>query len=323
MERILVIGANGQIGSELVEALAEIHGEENVIAGDIGARSLAGAQRYETLDVLDSTRLAQVIDSNGITQVYQLAALLSVTGEQAPLRAWTLNMNGLLNILEIARERTAAGKPLRVFWPSSIAAFGPHTPAVETPQLTVMDPTTIYGISKQAGERLCEYYFSKYGVDVRSIRYPGIISYKSPPGGGTTDYAIAIFHAACRDETYHCFLGPETTLPMIYMPDAIRATIELMSAPAEQIHVRSSYNVAGVSFNPRQLGEAIRKRKPEFRIDYRPDHRQAIADSWPHSLDDTYARADWGWKPTIGLQQMVDDMLLHIGKTIRQCSHAA
>ena len=323
MERILVIGANGQIGSELVEALAEIHGEENVIAGDIGARSLAGAQRYETLDVLDSTRLAQVIDSNGITQVYQLAALLSVTGEQAPLRAWTLNMNGLLNILEIARERTAAGKPLRVFWPSSIAAFGPHTPAVETPQLTVMDPTTIYGISKQAGERLCEYYFSKYGVDVRSIRYPGIISYKSPPGGGTTDYAIAIFHAACRDETYHCFLGPESTLPMIYMPDAIRATIELMSAPAEQIHVRSSYNVAGVSFNPRQLGEAIRKRKPEFRIDYRPDHRQAIADSWPHSLDDTYARADWGWKPTIGLQQMVDDMLLHIGKTIRQCSHAA
>ena len=323
MERILVIGANGQIGSELVEALAEIHGEENVIAGDIGARSLAGAQRYETLDVLDSTRLAQVIDSNGITQVYQLAALLSVTGEQAPLRAWTLNMNGLLNILEIARERTAAGKPLRVFWPSSIAAFGPNTPAVETPQLTVMDPTTIYGISKQAGERLCEYYFSKYGVDVRSIRYPGIISYKSPPGDGTTDYAIAIFHAACRDETYHCFLGPESTLPMIYMPDAIRATIELMSAPAEQIHVRSSYNVAGVSFNPRQLAEAIRKRKPEFRIDYRPDHRQAIADSWPHSLDDTYARADWGWKPTIGLQQMVDDMLLHIGKTIRQCSHAA
>ena len=323
MERILVIGANGQIGSELVEALAEMHGEENVIAGDIGTRSLAGAHRYETLDVLDSARLAQIIDSYGITQVYQLAALLSVTGEQAPLRAWTLNMNGLLNILEIARERTAAGKPLRVFWPSSIAAFGPHTPAVETPQLTVMDPTTIYGISKQAGERLCEYYFSKYGVDVRSIRYPGIISYKSPPGGGTTDYAIAIFHAACRDEIYHCFLGPESTLPMIYMPDAIRATIELMSAPAEQINVRSSYNVAGVSFNPRQLADAIHKRKPEFRIDYRPDHRQAIADSWPHSLDDTYARADWGWKPAIGLQHMVDDMLLHIGKTIRPCSHAA
>lgn len=323
MERILVIGANGQIGSELVEALAEIHGAENVVAGDIGPRSLAGAQHYETLDVLDNARLKQVIENNGITQVYQLAALLSVTGEQAPLRAWTLNMNGLLNILEIARERTAAGRPLRVFWPSSIAAFGPHTPAVDTPQLTVMDPTTIYGISKQAGERLCEYYFSKYGVDVRSIRYPGIISYKSPPGGGTTDYAIAIFHAACQGETYHCFLGPESTLPMIYMPDAIRATIELMEAPAERIHVRSSYNVAGVSFNPRQLAEAIRRRKPEFHIDYRPDHRQAIADSWPHSLDDTYARADWGWEAAIGLQPMVDDMLLHIGKTLRQCSHAA
>ena len=323
MERILVIGANGQIGSELVEALAEIHGEENVIAGDIGARSLAGAQRYETLDVLDSTRLAQVIDSNGITQVYQLAALLSVTGEQAPLRAWTLNMNGLLNILEIARERTAAGKPLRVFWPSSIAAFGPHTPAVETPQLTVMDPTTIYGISKQAGERLCEYYFSKYGVDVRSIRYPGIISYKSPPGGGTTDYAIAIFHAACRAETYSCFLGPETTLPMIYMADAIRATIELMNASPENIRIRASYNVAGLSFNPRELAAAIHQRRPDFRIDYRPDHRQAIADSWPRSLHDACARADWGWNAAIGLDELVDDMLLHIGERIDQEAKAA
>ena len=323
MERILVIGANGQIGSELTEALAEIHGTENVIAADIGPRSLAGAERYETLDVLDNARLKQCIDSHGITQVFHLAALLSVTGEQAPLRAWTLNMNGLLNILEFARERTAAGRPLRIFWPSSIAAFGPHTPAVETPQLTVMDPTTIYGISKLAGERLCEYYFARYGVDVRSIRYPGIISYKSPPGGGTTDYAIAIFHAACRGETYHCYLGPESTLPMIYMSDAIRATIELMEAPAAQIRVRSSYNVAGVSFNPRQLADAIRRRKPDFRIDYRPDHRQAIADSWPRSLDDTYARADWGWVPAVGLQPMVDDMLLHIGKAVRQCTQAA
>lgn len=323
MERILIIGANGQIGSELTEALAEIHGAENVIAADIGPRSLAGAERYETLDVLDNARLKQCIDGHGITQVFHLAALLSVTGEQAPLRAWTLNMNGLLNILELARERTAGGRPLRVFWPSSIAAFGPHTPAVETPQLTVMDPTTIYGISKLAGERLCEYYFARYGVDVRSIRYPGIISYKSPPGGGTTDYAIAIFHAACRGETYHCYLGPESTLPMIYMSDAIRATIELMEAPAAQIRVRSSYNVAGVSFNPRQLADAIRRRKPDFRIDYRPDHRQAIADSWPRSLDDTYARADWGWAPAVGLQPMVDDMLLHIGKAARQCTQAA
>ena len=323
MERILVIGANGQIGSELTEALAEIHGTENVIAADIGPRSLAGAERYETLDVLDNVRLRQCIDGHCVTQIFHLAALLSVTGEQAPLRAWTLNMNGLLNILEIARERSAAGRPLRVFWPSSIAAFGPHTPAVDTPQLTVMDPTTIYGISKLAGERLCEYYFARYDVDVRSIRYPGIISYKSPPGGGTTDYAIAIFHAACRNETYHCYLGPESTLPMIYMSDAIRATIELMQAPAAQIRVRSSYNVAGVSFSPRQLADAIRRRKPDFRIDYRPDQRQAIADSWPRSLDDTYARADWGWTPAVGLQPMVDDMLLHIGKAVRQCTQAA
>ncbi len=320
MERILVIGANGQIGCELVDALAEKHGAENVIAADIGARSLAGASCYETLDVLDSKRLMQVIEEYRISQVYQLAALLSVTGEQAPLRAWTLNMNGLLNILEVARERTAAGKPLRVFWPSSIAAFGPNTPAVDTPQLAVMDPTTIYGISKQAGERLCEYYFSKYGLDVRSIRYPGIISYKSPPGGGTTDYAIAIFHAACRGETYDCYLGPETTLPMIYMPDAIRATIELMEAPTGQIRIRSSYNVAGMSFNPRQLAAAIRARQPHFRIEYQPDQRQAIADSWPQSLDDTHARVEWGWKPVVGLEQLVDDMLLHIG--IATCKHA-
>ncbi|HJV51689.1 MAG TPA: NAD-dependent epimerase/dehydratase family protein [Noviherbaspirillum sp.] len=312
MECILVIGANGQIGSELVEALAARHGAENVIAADIGPRSLFGACRYETVDVLDQERVAQIVERHGVTQVYQLAALLSVTGEQAPLKAWTLNMNGLLNILELARERLQAGKPLKVFWPSSIAAFGPHTPAVDTPQLAVMDPTTIYGISKQAGERLCEYYFSKFGVDVRSIRYPGIISYKSPPGGGTTDYAIAIFHAAKRRERYACYLGPETTLPMIYMPDAIRATIELMDAPAERIRVRSAYNVAGLSFNPRELEQAIRTRVPGFEIAYQPDHRQAIADTWPHSLDDTYARADWGWHAAIGLGQMVDDMLAHI-----------
>jgi nucleoside-diphosphate-sugar epimerase len=312
MERILVIGANGQIGSELVDALSATHGADNVIAADIGPRSLFGAARYETLDVLDGNRLAQIVDNNRITQVYQLAALLSVTGEQAPLKAWTLNMGGLLNILELARERGQTGKPLKVFWPSSIAAFGPHTPAVDTPQLAVMDPTTIYGISKQAGERLCEYYFAKFGVDVRSIRYPGIISHKSPPGGGTTDYAIAIFHAARRGERYACYLGPETTLPMIYMPDAIRATIELMDAPPEQIRIRSAYNVAGLSFNPRELAEAIRRQVPQFDIDYRPDQRQAIADTWPHSLDDTYARADWGWKAKIGLQELVEDMLSHI-----------
>jgi nucleoside-diphosphate-sugar epimerase len=312
MERILIIGANGQIGSELVSALAEKHGAANVIASDIGTDNRFGAERYVQLDVLDKDRVAQLVADEGITQVYQLAALLSATGEKAPLKAWTLNMDGLLNILEIARERGEAGKPLKIFWPSSIAAFGPNTPAEATPQYTVMDPTTIYGISKLAGERLCEYYHAKYGVDVRSIRYPGIISYKSPPGGGTTDYAIAIFHSALRGETYECFLGPETTLPMIYMPDAIRATIELMEAPAEHVKIRSSYNVAGVSFNPRELAAAITHAQPGFKIAYKPDSRQAIADSWPKSLDDARATADWGWQAKIGVDEMVADMLKNI-----------
>ncbi|GIZ53986.1 NAD-dependent epimerase/dehydratase family protein [Noviherbaspirillum aridicola] len=322
MEKILVIGANGQIGSELVDALAARHGAGNVIATDVAPRSLFGAARYERLDVLDTAALARVVREHGVTQVYQLAALLSVTGEQAPLKAWTLNMNGLLNVLELARERGAEGKPLKVFWPSSIAAFGPHTPAVDTPQLAVMDPTTIYGISKQAGERLCEYYFQRYGVDVRSIRYPGIISHKSPPGGGTTDYAIAIFHAALAGETYRCYLGPDTTLPMIYMPDAIRATIMLMEAPGDTLRVRSSYNVAGVSFSPRELAEAIRRHLPRFAVAYEPDHRQAIADSWPHSLDDSCARADWGWQARFGLEQMAADMLENLRPAHRR-HHAA
>ncbi|MFL6673582.1 MAG: NAD-dependent epimerase/dehydratase family protein [Massilia sp.] len=312
MERILIIGANGQIGSELVAALAQKHGADNVIASDIGLDNIYGAARYTRLDVLDKDSVAKLVADEGVTQVYQLAALLSATGEMAPLKAWTLNMDGLLNILEIARERGEAGKPLRVFWPSSIAAFGPNTPADNTPQFAVMDPATIYGISKLAGERLCEYYHTKYGVDVRSIRYPGIISFKSPPGGGTTDYAIAIFHAALRGETYECFLGPETTLPMIYMPDAIRATIELMEAPAAKVAIRSSYNVAGVSFNPRELAAAIARARPGFRIAYKPDSRQAIADTWPKSLDDSRAGADWRWKARIGVDEMVADMLENI-----------
>jgi nucleoside-diphosphate-sugar epimerase len=317
MERILIIGANGQIGSELVGALAAQHGEANVFAADIGATNVYHAKRYVQLDVLDKPRLDALVADENITQVYQLAALLSATGEQMPLKAWTLNMDGLLNILEVARERGEAGKPLRVFWPSSIAAFGPNTPPVNTPQYTVMDPTSIYGISKLAGERLCEYYFSKYGVDVRSIRYPGIISFKSPPGGGTTDYAIAIFHSALRGEPYECFLEAETTLPMIYMPDAIRATIELMDAPAAKVAIRSSYNVAGVSFNPRELAEAIRRVLPAFEITYQPDSRQAIAATWPQSLDDSVASADWGWKPQVGIEKMVADMLenIDVGQT--------
>jgi nucleoside-diphosphate-sugar epimerase len=320
MERILVIGANGQIGSELVEALAKQHGAQNVIASDIGTVNKFNAARYQVLNVMDKAALAKVVADEGITQVYQLAAMLSATGEAAPLKAWDLNMDGLLNILEIARERGEQGKPLRIFWPSSIAAFGPNTPAENTPQYTVMDPTTIYGISKLAGERLCEYYFLKYGVDVRSIRYPGIISYKSPPGGGTTDYAIAIFHAALRGERYDCFLGPKTTLPMIYMPDAIRATIELMDAPAAQIAIRSSYNVAGVSFNPEQLAAAIKRALPEFQIAYTPDSRQAIADSWPRSLDDSKASADWGWKARIGVDEMVKDMLANIDVSLSEAA---
>jgi nucleoside-diphosphate-sugar epimerase len=312
MERILIIGANGQIGSELVTALAEKYGFDNVIASDIGTENRFGAKRYNTVDVLDKPAVARLIADEGITQVYQLAALLSATGEKAPLKAWTLNMDGLLNILEIARERGEAGKPLKIFWPSSIAAFGPNTPAQDTPQYTVMDPSTIYGISKLAGERLCEYYHSKYGVDVRSIRYPGIISFKSPPGGGTTDYAIAIFYSALRGETYECFLGPESSLPMIYMPDAIRATVELMEAPADKVKIRSSYNVAGVSFNPRELADAITRAVPAFKIAYKPDSRQAIADSWPKSLDDSRATADWGWKASIGVDEMVADMLKNI-----------
>ncbi|MBX9899758.1 MAG: NAD-dependent epimerase/dehydratase family protein [Burkholderiaceae bacterium] len=312
MERILVIGANGQIGSELVDALAAKHGANNVIAADISASSLYGAKVYEIVDVLDTQRLSDIAEQYQITQVYQLAALLSATGEQAPLKAWTLNMDGLLNILELARIRGEAGKPLKVFWPSSIAAFGPNTPPINTPQFTVMDPTTIYGISKLAGERLCEYYFEKYNIDVRSIRYPGIISYKSPPGGGTTDYAIAIFHAALRNETYSCFLEAKTTLPMIYMPDAIRATISLMEAPAEKLSIRSSYNVAGLSFNARELAAAIQKKRPTFSIEYVPDSRQAIAATWPQSLNDDVARKDWQWKAEVNLDALVRDMLENV-----------
>jgi nucleoside-diphosphate-sugar epimerase len=312
MERILVIGANGQIGSELIDALAAKHGAENVIAADISPASLYGAKIYEVVDVLNSDLLAKIHDKYEITQVYQLAALLSATGEKAPLKAWTLNMDGLLNILEIARIRGEAGKPLKVFWPSSIAAFGPNTEAVNTPQYTVMDPNTIYGISKLAGERLCEYYFRTYNVDVRSIRYPGIISYKSPPGGGTTDYAIAIFHSALKGEAYSCFLEAHQSLPMIYMPDAIRATISLMEAPAENIKIRSSYNVSGMSFNPQELTSEITKSLPNFQVHYAPDSRQAIAASWPQSLNDETAFSDWGWKAEIDLPALVVDMLKNV-----------
>jgi nucleoside-diphosphate-sugar epimerase len=308
MSRILIIGANGQIGSELVSALAEQHGPHNVVAADLAPPRRRHGVPFEPLDVLDASHLRDVVERQRIDEVYHLAAMLSATGEADPLRAWTLNINGLLNVLELAREERIA----RVFWPSSIAAFGPHSMPVDTPQLTVMDPRTIYGISKQAGERLCEYYFERFGVDVRSLRYPGVVSHKTPPGGGTTDYAIEIFQAARRGETYRCFLRADARLPMIYMPDAIRATLQLMSASPDRVRVRTSYNLAGMSFAPDELAAAIARRVPDFRVVYEPDFRQAIADSWPRSIDDSQARSDWGWRARIDLAQMVDDMLAHI-----------
>lgn len=318
-EKVLVIGASGQIGVELTLALRRIYGNANVVASDLREENelLKGSGPYVSLDVMNKEMLhVQVIRQN-VTQIYLLAAILSATGEKNPNLAWHLNMQGLLNVLDIAREE----KLHKVYWPSSIAVFGPTSPRKDCPQRTIIEPSTVYGISKYAGEFWCNYFFERYGVDVRSIRYPGLISYKSAPGGGTTDYAVEIFHEALEEQKYTCFLKEDTYLPMMYMPDAIRATIELMDAPAEQIRVRSSYNVAGLSFNPRELAAAIKNRLPKFEIAYQPDHRQAIADSWPHSLDDTYARADWGWHAQIGLEGLVDDMLAHV--TVPTLHHAA
>ncbi len=314
MGRVLVIGANGQIGSELVNALADRDGVENVIAADVAPPPKPHPVQFETLDVLDAPRLTEVVGRHGIDEIYQLAAMLSATGEASPLRAWTLNTSGLLNVLELAR----GGRISRVFWPSSIAAFGPHSTPVDTPQITVMDPRTMYGISKQAGERLCEYYFARFGVDVRSLRYPGVVSYKTAPGGGTTDYAIAIFHAARQRNVYRCFLKADTRLPMIYMPDAVRATLELMQADLENIQVRSSYNLAGISFTPAELAAAITRHVPDFRVAYEPDFRQAIADTWPQSIDDSQARRDWGWRAHVALDDLVADMLRNIPIALRE-----
>jgi nucleoside-diphosphate-sugar epimerase len=303
--KILIIGANGQIGSELAALLAERHGNDNIITSDLAPEGRVPALRHEMLDVTDAGALAQVVKRHGITQIYHLAAALSATGEQHPMWAWDLNMKGLLNVLELARTQ----KLDKIFWPSSIAAFGPNTPAVDTPQTTVMDPTTIYGISKLAGERWCAWYHAKHGVDVRSLRYPGLISYKTPPGGGTTDYAIDIFHAALKSGRYTCFLEQGQALPMMYMPDALRATIELMEAPAEAVRQRGSYNLAGVSFTPAEIAAEIGKHIPGFQIDYAPDFRQAIAASWPQRIDDSVAQSDWGWKLEYDLAAMAEDML--------------
>ena len=309
-EKILVIGASGQIGVELTLALRKIYGNSSVIASDLREQNslLEGTGPYVSLDVMNKEMLhVQVIRQN-ITQIYLLAAILSATGEKNPGLAWHLNMQGLLNVLEIAKEE----KLHKVYWPSSIAVFGPTSPRQNCPQQTIIEPITVYGISKYAGEFWCNYYHMKYNVDVRSLRYPGLISYKSDPGGGTTDYAIEIFHEAIEEKKYESFLKEDTYLPMMYMPDAIRATIELMEAPADKIAVRTSYNVSSMSFSPKQIFSEIKKYIPDFSIQYKPDYRQSIADSWPQSIDDSVARNDWRWKEEFDLPAMTKDMLANL-----------
>jgi nucleoside-diphosphate-sugar epimerase len=309
-ERILVIGASGQIGVELTMALRNIYGNANVIASDLREPNelLRGTGPYVSLDVMNKEMLhVQVIRQN-ITQIYLLAAILSATGEKNPNLAWNLNMQGLLNVLDIAREEQLK----KVYWPSSIAVFGPTSPKKNCPQQTIIEPITVYGISKYAGEFWCNYYNKRFGIDVRSLRYPGLISYKSEPGGGTTDYAVEIFHEALEEKKYTCFLKEDTYLPMMYMPDAIRATLELMEAPAEKISVRTSYNISGISFSPAEIAASIKKHIPAFEINYDTDYRQAIAESWPQSIDDAVARNDWNWKHEYDLEKITADMLINL-----------
>lgn len=308
-DTILVIGSSGQIGTELVQSLRGIYGSSNVIASDIKPQP-DDEGPFETLNVLDRQAVSDIVKKYKVTQVYLLAALLSATAEQNPKFGWQLNMEGLFNVLDLAREKVIS----KVYWPSSIAVFGPNTPKDRTPQHTIMEPSTVYGISKQAGERWCEYYFKKYNVDVRSLRYPGLIGYKSEPGGGTTDYAVHIFHEALKHKTYECFLREDSELPMMYMPDAIRATISLMQADAGKVKIRSSYNLAGMSFSPKEIAQEVEKHIPGFTITYKPDYRQAIADSWPRSIDDSAARQDWAWKPEYDLADMVKDMFSNLKK---------
>lgn len=312
--KTIVIGACGQIGTELVLKLREKDGANNIIAADLKDECPASLNNgpYVKMDVMDRQAVRNYIIENNIKKVYLLAALLSATAEKHPDFAWKLNMEGLFTILDLAKE----GQIDKIFWPSSIAVFGPTTPKENTPQLTVMEPSTVYGISKLAGERWCEYYFKNFGVDVRSIRYPGLISYGSLPGGGTTDYAVDIFYQAKMKGSYECFLSENTPLPMMFMEDAIRATIELMEAPSENVKIRSSYNLGGISFTPKTLSEQIRRKMPDFQISYVPDFRQKIADSWPGSIDDSEAKSDWGWKERFGLEALVDVMLEKVDVTL-------
>jgi nucleoside-diphosphate-sugar epimerase len=308
--KVLVIGACGQIGTELTMRLREIYGGEQVIASDIreGSEEIMASGPFEALDAMNKSQIEDVCLHYQVNEVYLMAAMLSATGEKFPKKAWSLNMDSLMHVLDLAKE----GKIDKLFWPSSIAVFGPTTPKHDTPQHTIMEPTTVYGISKQTGERWCEYYHQKYGVDVRSMRYPGLISWKTLPGGGTTDYAIDIFHKAVAGENYNCFLSEDTELPMMYMEDAVRATVEIMRAPSEEIIERSSYNLSGMSFTPQDIANEINKHVPNFSISYEPDFRQQIADSWPSSIDDAPARKDWNWKHEYGLDQMVTEMLSHL-----------
>ncbi|GAB4131459.1 MAG: NAD-dependent epimerase/dehydratase family protein [Bacteroidia bacterium] len=311
---ILVIGSSGQIGTELVMTLRSIYGNDNVIASDLkeGTPEMMASGPFETLDALDKNRLQEIVAKYKVNQIYLLAALLSATAEQQPMFGWKLNMESLFHVLELAKE----GVIKKIYWPSSIAVFGPTTPRDNTPQFTVIEPSTVYGITKFAGERWIDWYFRKYGVDTRSLRYPGLIGWKAAPGGGTTDYAVHIYHQALRHNTYECFLSENTALPMMYMPDAIRATIEIMEAPAEHIRFRGGYNLAGMSFTPAELADEIRKHLPGFTITYNPDFRQAIANSWPKSIDDSVAREHWGWKPQYDISSMTEDMLKNLKKIV-------
>ena len=311
-EKILVIGAAGQIGTELVLTLRQSKGADNVIAADLKEpnKEILAEGKYVQLDILDEPAVRAVINDNGITEVYLLAALLSATAEKNPMFAWKLNMDGLFNILNIAKE----GIIKKVFWPSSIAVFGHSSPKENTPQTAIMEPITVYGISKQAGERWCEYYFRQYGVDVRSIRYPGLISYKSLPGGGTTDYAVDIYYKALKSASYTCFLDENMKLPMMYMEDAIRATIELMDAPIENVKIRSSYNISGMSFSPKEIAKSIQIHISDFKINYSIDFRNKIAETWPNSISDSSARKDWGWRAHYGLKEMTKNMLENLSQ---------
>ncbi len=308
---ILILGACGQIGTELTYALRDKYGNENVIASDIreGKENLMDSGPFEILDATDYDALEEVVAYYEIDEVYLMAAMLSATAEKFPMRAWNLNMNSLFNVLNLGKEK----KIEKIFWPSSIAVFGLNTPKSDTPQSTIMEPSTVYGISKQSGERWCAYYYHKFGVDVRSVRYPGLISWKTMPGGGTTDYAVEIYHKALAEAKYTCFLKADTTLPMMFMDDAIRATLQIMDADAEKVKIRSSYNLSSMSFTPAEMAGSIKKHIPNFEISYDPDFRQTIADSWPSSIDDSLAQDDWGWKAEFDLEQTTGEMLKNLG----------